>query len=133
MSLFKYKYNMKNTESKIIKKYFKNIEFSEDGFYGVFRFFAPKWFRFLNYLTIISLFWYLAKLTNSYFLYAIALISMVIILISILGFIDTNNYLVFESSINKQFLGYILFVLPLFALFITIIILIVEALAFQFG
>lgn len=124
---------MKNTESEIIKRYFKNIESNEDGFYGVLRFLTPKWFRFMNYLIITSIFWYLAKLTNSDFLYIITLISILLILILILGFLDTINYLTFKSRLISQLIGYILFVLPLFILSISIIILIVEALTFQFG
>jgi len=124
---------MKYKEDEIIKKYFDKIESDMDGFFKLFSFFIPKWFRFLNYLMITSIFWYIAKLTSNNLLYIVAFISVLLILMLILGFIDTINYLIFKSRIISQLIGFILFVLPLFLLSIIIIILIVEALTFQFS
>ena len=124
---------MKYKEDEIIKKYFDKIESDMDGFFKLFSFFIPKWFKFLNYLMITSIFWYIAEITGNNLLYIIAFISILLILMLILGFIDTINYLIFKSRIISQLIGFILFVLPLFLLSIIIIILIVKALTFQFS
>ena len=120
-------------EDIIVKEHIKKIKSNMAGFFKLIIFFTPKWFQFLNYLIIISIFLYISKLTDSNLLYIITIISISLIATSILGFIDTINYLTFKPNIVKQLIMFILLILPLFYLSTFMIVIITNFLTSQFG
>lgn len=124
---------MNYKEDEILKRYIETIESNMDGFFKLVHFLTPKWFQFLGYLSIVSVFWYIAKSTGNNLLYVITVISEVLVVTSILGFIDTINHLTFKSKIISQLMGFMLVVLPLFWLSTFTTLTIVDFLTFQFG